>query len=91
MAYLEAQAVGLPVVAQAIAGVPEVVVNGRTGILTPPGDVAVYAHAIRAALANAEMRNDMAFAARQFVRDERSLEMASRRLDDILKQHVGIF
>ena len=91
LAYLEAQAVGLPVVAQAIAGVPEVVVNGRTGILTPPGDVAVYAHAIRAALANAEMRNDMAFAARQFVRDERSLEMASRRLDDILKQHVGIF
>ncbi|NNU60028.1 glycosyltransferase family 4 protein [Ochrobactrum soli] len=90
LAYLEAQAAGLPVIAQAIAGVPEVVRDGRTGILTPPGDIDAYADAIRLVLANAAMRNDMAFAARQFVRDERSLEVASRRLDDILKQHVGI-
>ena len=90
LAYLEAQAAGLPVIAQAVAGVPEVVVNGRTGILTPPGDIDAYADAIRSALANAAMRNEMAFAARQFVRNERSLEVASRRLDDILKQHVGI-
>ncbi len=89
LAYLEAQAAGLPVVAQAIAGVPEVVVNGRTGILTPPGDVAAYAQAIRLALANGQTRNDMAFAARQFVRDERSLEVASQHLDEILKYHVG--
>ncbi len=89
LAYLEAQAAGLPVVAQAIAGVPEVVVNGRTGILTPPGDVVAYAQAIRLALANGQTRNDMAFAARQFVRDERSLDVASQHLDEILKYHVG--
>jgi glycosyltransferase involved in cell wall biosynthesis len=89
LAYLEAQAAGLPVVAQAIAGVPEVVVNDRTGILTPPGYVVAYAQAIRSALANAKIRDDMAFAARQFVRDERSLEVASERLDEILKNHVG--
>ena len=39
LAYLEAQAAGLPVVAQDIDGVPGVVRNGETGILTPPGDV----------------------------------------------------
>jgi glycosyltransferase involved in cell wall biosynthesis len=38
LAYLEAQAVGLPVVAQKTAGVPEVVQDGVTGILTPLGD-----------------------------------------------------
>lgn len=90
LAYLEAQAAGLPVVAQAIAGVPEVVINGRTGVLTPPGDMVAYAQAIRSALLNVQTRNDMAFAARQFVRDERSLEVASLRLDDILNQYVGI-
>lgn len=37
LAYLEAQAAGLPVVAQAIAGVPSVVVDGRTGLLTAAG------------------------------------------------------
>ncbi|OYR08628.1 glycosyl transferases group 1 family protein [Brucella grignonensis] len=90
LAYLEAQAAGLPVVAQAIAGVPEVVVDGRTGILTPPGDMVAYAQAIRSTLGNVQTRNDMAFAARQFVQDERSLEVASRHLDEILKYHVGI-
>ena len=34
LAYLEAQAAGIPVVAQEIAGVPEVVRNGETGMLT---------------------------------------------------------
>ena len=48
LAYLEAEAAGIPVVAQDIAGVPEVVRNGETGILTPAGDIAAYADAIRA-------------------------------------------
>ena len=37
LAYLEAQAAGLPVVAQAVAGVPEVVIDGETGLLVPGG------------------------------------------------------
>lgn len=80
LAYLEAQAAGLPVVAQDIAGVPEVVRPGETGILTPPGDVASYAAAIRRLLANDSERRGMARAARRFVLEERSLAMAAKIL-----------
>jgi glycosyltransferase involved in cell wall biosynthesis len=90
LAYLEAQAAGLPVVAQEIAGVPEVVLKGRTGILTPPGDVTAFAEAIGHLLTNVTTRNSMSAAARQFAREERSLDVASRRLDAILNRHVGI-
>ena len=46
LAYLEAQAAGLPVVAQDMDGVPGVVRNGETAILTPAGDMAAFADAI---------------------------------------------
>ena len=38
LAYLEAQAAGLPVVAFRTAGVPEVVADGETGVLVADGD-----------------------------------------------------
>ena len=43
IAYMEAQAAGLPVVAQKTAGVPEVVKDGVTGTLTAAGDASAFA------------------------------------------------
>lgn len=85
LAYLEAQAAGLAVVAQDIAGVPEVVRNGETGILTLPGDIAVYAAAIRRLLTDGEERRRMARAARRFVLEERSLKKAARIIGGALE------
>lgn len=84
LAYLEAQAAALPVVAQNIAGVPEVVRDGQTGLLTPPGDVPALASAIERLLTHDDERTRMAEAARQFVLDERSLDAAAARLAEIL-------
>jgi glycosyltransferase involved in cell wall biosynthesis len=88
LAYLEAQAAGLPVVAQEVAGVPEVVVHGRTGLLTPPGDVDAYAQAIERLLAGDEERNALAKAARIFAGEERSLDHASEQMGAILNQYL---
>ena len=46
MAFLEAQAAGLPVVAGRTGGVPAVVTDGLTGILTPVGDPVAFAKAL---------------------------------------------
>lgn len=89
LAYLEAQAAGLPVVAQAIAGVPEVVRTGETGLLTPPGDVAGFADAIARLLADEAERRALSVAARRFVLAERSLDRAAERLSEILSTSLG--
>ena len=47
MALLEAQAAGLPVVAGAVGGVPSIVADGITGLLTPPGEAGAFAAAAR--------------------------------------------
>jgi len=85
IAYLEAQAAGLPVVAQAAAGVPTVVRHEVTGLLTPPGDDAAYAAAIVRLVEEAHLRRRLGQAARQFVTEERSLSAAAARLRLLLE------
>jgi glycosyltransferase involved in cell wall biosynthesis len=46
MALLEAQAAGLPVVAGRTGGVPAIVTDGTTGLLTPVGEAGAFAHAV---------------------------------------------
>jgi glycosyltransferase involved in cell wall biosynthesis len=64
MAFLEAQAAGLPVVAGRTGGVPAVVADGVTGILTPIGDAAAFAAATARLLDDAGERARLAKAAR---------------------------
>jgi glycosyltransferase involved in cell wall biosynthesis len=80
VAFLEAQAAGLAVVAQSAAGVPIVVRHGVTGLLTPPGDDAAYAAAIVRLIRDAPLRCRLGGAARRFVTEDHSLSAAASRL-----------
>ena len=88
LTYLEAQAAGLPIVAQNTAGVPEVVAHEKTGLLTPEGDVQAYADAIRHVLTDHDLRAKMGSAARETVLAEHGLEKMASRLGEILDQSV---
>ncbi|MFP4388636.1 MAG: glycosyltransferase family 4 protein [Desulfococcaceae bacterium] len=68
MVFLEAQARGIPVVAFRNGGIPEVVADGKTGLLTPPFDADVFDEAVRSLLTQSERRDRMGNAARDRVR-----------------------
>lgn len=85
VAYLEAQAHGLPVVAMQTGGVASVVRDGVTGILTPEGDIAAYAAAIRHYLTEPALLAAASTAAKRFVVEERAIAPTAARLNAILE------
>lgn len=62
---LEAMAAGLPVVITPVGGIPDVVEDGRNGLLVPPGDVPALAAALNCLLDDAALRERMGAANRQ--------------------------
>jgi len=66
---LEAGAAGKPVIASASGGLRDVVVDGETGYLLPPGDVGALSEAMAGLFAEPELRRRLGFAARERVRD----------------------
>lgn len=84
MAMLEAQAAGMPVVACAVRGVPEVVRDGVTGLLAPEADMGTLAAHVRSLLQDPARRLALGRAAASFVVRERSTEQAARLLQSAL-------
>ena len=59
LSLMEAMAAGLPVVATEVGGVPELVVDGETGVLVPPGDPDALAGAILDCIGDREKAVEM--------------------------------
>lgn len=80
---LEAMASGVPCISTRVTGIPEVVIDGVTGILCDPGDVAGLADAIRRIAANEVDRVALARSARALIEhahDARAAVAQHRRL-----------
>ena len=80
IAYLEAAAAGLPVLAMDCGGIGSVVADGETGVLTPEGDRGAYGAALAALIADAPRRERLGAAGRRMVLGDRTLERAAARL-----------
>jgi glycosyltransferase involved in cell wall biosynthesis len=69
MGVLEAMAVGLPVVATTVGGIPDIVEDGVTGLLISPGDKDGLARALSLLLSDPALRRRMGVAARAVVEE----------------------
>jgi L-malate glycosyltransferase len=89
---LDAQSLGVPVVATAVGGVPDVVTDGRTGWLVPAREPEALAHALLEALERPEERRLRAGAALVSVREfdvERMVERTLVEYEAVLREKRG--
>ncbi len=89
LAVLEAMAAGIPIVSSAIGGTEELIEDGRSGLLVPPGDAPALAAALRRALADPELRSELAARARERVDAGLTREQNAARAAGVYRQLLG--
>lgn len=81
-AVVEAMAAGRPVVATAVGGTPEAVVEGRTALLVPPGDDSSMAKAVQTLIESPGQRDAFGAAGRERARTRYYVDVVLDRLSD---------
>jgi len=86
LVLLEAQSVGLPVVATRVGGIPESVVDGKSGFLVPERDVDALAEKLIYLIEHPEIWPEMGRAGRAFVEINYDINKLNDRLVEIYQQ-----
>jgi glycosyltransferase involved in cell wall biosynthesis len=89
VACLEAMAHGRPVVASAVGGLLDLVVDGETGILVPPRDVLALREALQRLLSDPELRRRMGEAGRARAAERFSWEAVTRETLEVYARYAG--
>ncbi|MCE0763117.1 glycosyltransferase [Pseudonocardia kujensis] len=89
MAILEAMARGLPAVATAVGGVPEMIDDGRTGHVVPPRDPRALADALLKVIGDPSVRASMGAAGRRRVEELFTLERSVCTAEAALERTTG--
>lgn len=87
LVLMEALASGMPVVSTRMGGIPDIVLEGRTGHLVEPGDGAALGDAVEALVVDANRRRSMGEQGRMDALQRFDARENSRRLFDFVRSH----
>jgi glycosyltransferase involved in cell wall biosynthesis len=88
LTILEAMALSRPVVASNVGGIPEMIEDGRTGLLVPPHDPAALAAAITRLLRDHPLADTLARAGHDLVHERFCVELMARAVETIYDESV---
>jgi glycosyltransferase involved in cell wall biosynthesis len=85
---VQAQATGTSVVSTRLGGIPEVIRDGETGFLVPPGDLQALSETVIRLLKNPGLRRDVGQAARKAISADYTVEAMVKSIEDIYYQLI---
>lgn len=87
MALLEAMAVGVPVVASAVGGIPSVVQDGRDGLLVSPGRIEELTGAVEKVMKDDVLRKKLSKKGRERIREKYDIKAWTRKMEN---EYLGL-
>lgn len=88
-ALLEAMAAGVPVVSTNVGGVPEIVTDGESALLVPPGDSKSMSEALRKVLSQPDLSRRLTTRSSELIRERHDPDARMRRLVSIYRSLAG--
>lgn len=86
LAVGEGMAAGLPLVASEVGGLREIITHERTGLFVPHGDERKFIEQTLRLIDDAALRGKLGEAARRFIDEEYSIEVAVHRLEETYRE-----
>jgi len=86
---MEAQAVGLPIVATNVGSVAQAIIDGKTGFLVPERDVGALTNKLEYLIEHPEIWPEMGRAGRKHVEENYDIDKLNDRLEKIYKELIG--
>ncbi len=86
MVIIEAMAMGKPVIGTEVGGIPELISDGRNGLLIPPGNAKALAAAIRKCMADRDLAARIAAGGRLTVESQFSEDALGERFEEVLER-----
>ena len=89
LVILEAMACGVTVIASRVGGIPEIVHDGRTGLLIPPGDAQALAVALARLHDDPALRGQLALGGRALALAEHRIEDVAQRFWNLCRERLA--
>lgn len=86
---MEAMAMELPCVSSRITGIPELIEDGKTGLLVSPADEAALAEAVERLIEDESLRRELGRAARERIVQDYHIARNTARLAEIFRSHLN--
>ena len=86
---MEAMAMELPCVSTRITGIPELIEDGKTGLLVSPADEAALAEAVERLIEDESLRRELGRAARERIVRDYHIARNTARLAEIFRSHLN--
>jgi glycosyltransferase involved in cell wall biosynthesis len=88
LSIMEAQAAGLPVAATRVGGIPDLVIDGKTGLLVEPGEADALADAILRILKDKPLASRLGKQARAFAQKELAAGTMVEKIEKVYEKHT---